>query len=170
MIGPAREHPSREPQNVERRGIRPVQVLDHHDERADRRETLEQRGEQFAGPVDSAVVVLRAARALRLGEPPQGVAVRTGRLRDRLDAVFGDDATEEAGEGGIGDVDGPEIDALADYHEGVVGGAFGELGDETGLADAGLAADDGDARVAGEGLVEEGAQFRQLGLASDHDL
>ena len=66
------------------------------------------------------VVVFRAARALGLGQPPQRVAVGAGRLGDRVDAVGGDDAAQEAGERGVGNVDGAEVDALADHDQSVV--------------------------------------------------
>ena len=99
-----------------------------------------------------------------------GVAGRD--VVEEVGQVAGDPAGDlgegEVGQGGVG-----EVEAVAGEHlPAVVDGAVAELGEEAGLADAGVTGEEhGGALVGGGGTgrrdAERGAQVLQLGISSD---
>ena len=110
---------------------------------------------------------------------PQAVAVGT-LGQDRLEACLGAGdavALEDAGRVAYDPGQGPEGDAGAegqaaalapDDELGMVAEAAGELGEQSALADAGLADEKGTAETAfGDGLVEQGLELGELLLPAD---
>jgi hypothetical protein len=145
-------------------GVGPVQVLE--DEQGPGLGQLADQGDGGAQQLLGAVLALGRAgqpggdrgqqQAQRLGAAGQGLGDRVPVGHPRLDRL------QEQLEGAAGGA----LAALAgqNRHRGVEGGD--QLGHQAGLADAGLAADQGQGRLAGGG--GELAQARQLGGAPHH--
>ena len=159
---------------VERRPVRPVQILDHEHERAVGGQALDHAHDQLEQARRAALTERRRVqcavrvevrehlRQLRARGPDESVELLRGRLaHERAQRVC-----ERAERQALA----AHLDAAAREHPRArVAGAPGRLLDEPRLAHAGLAADENDRGIPRDGGVERGHQRCQLGVAADED-
>jgi hypothetical protein len=148
------QHAGEERDQVARAGVGPVQVLDDQQDRA----ADGQLGQQAEHGAEH--LLARQARPVRLLGLPVAVREQPGQHRAGLDGLL--DArrrgAERVREREVGDAV-PDLRALAVQHgEAVVLGGPHRLGDQAGLADAGVAADEPRHGAARRGVSQEGAQ------------
>ena len=164
----ARDHPDDESHQFERGRVGPVQVFDHHDERLRRRDVLEQHRDQLVEPLGA-----RSGRNLgpeaQLGQQHREHAAPGPRsFDDGVEADLVDQLPENAGERRIWSTVGAEIDAAPGDDDGRSRCLRPEFVEQSGLADARLAADHHDPRLAGYDLLQLLAQGDEIGLTPDH--
>ena len=148
-------------QQVERGAVRPLEVFDHEHERSlagDPLERVEDRLEQLRPGTAPRIETMGigSGRPIEFGDEPRQAAPAGSEQRGQLPRR---DATDELAQ--RGDERRERESAVADAQAragqdtGAAGPrATGELLDEAGLADAGLAADEDDRRCAGDGPGE----------------
>jgi len=159
---------------VERRPVRPVQILDHEHERAvggqpldDADDELEQAGRpaltQRRGADRAVRVEVRQhLRQIGAGGPDEGVELLGRRVAHERAEHVGERAERQAL--------AAHLDAAAREDPRARGArALGGLLDEPRLAHAGLPAEEHGRGIAPDGSVERGRQRRQLGLPADED-
>ena len=156
---------------VARRAVRPVQVLDRQQHRARAPEPVEQREQRLEQPAlaRARLLVGAGADAAELGQQlGEGVA---GRRRQCL-GLLGREPARERPQGAhqrrVRDLRAAELQALAEQHARALLPRAGlELAQEPGLADARLAAHERERRAPGPGALERRAQQLELGAATD---
>lgn len=159
-------------QREQRRGVGPVQVVEHDDERTLLRDRRQQRRERVEEPEASLVGVqlgrLRG-RSERPGELWQQAGDPRGALGERCAQRRGVGATaEHAPDLHPGPVRGrpAAVPAAAPRPRGAARrGVLDELARERGLADAGLARQQDQAAAAGEGAFQARVELRKLASA-----
>ena len=152
LVGPVRREQQDPPvvevvreedDEIERRGVRPVQILQHEQHRRGRGPLGEQRQRLLEHP---------QLRPRRLRVEPPGLPERTQRIHERL----------------VRQLRADEIDRPAEQDlEPRVAGASGELGREPGLADARFAGDEDRRAAPGPRRVEDALELPELACASD---
>jgi hypothetical protein len=159
---------------IERRPIRPMQVLDHEHERAVGREPLDHADDQLEqacratlterGGAERAVGVEAGQDLCQLGAggPDDGVEL----LRRRIAHERAQRVRERAERQPLA----AHLDAAAgeDPHPRGVRALSGLL-DQSRLAHAGLATEEDHRRIARDSSVQRGGQRRQLGFSADED-
>ncbi|GGM74701.1 hypothetical protein GCM10010106_21490 [Thermopolyspora flexuosa] len=177
-VGEQHEHLRREQVAAEERDqvaagtVRPVHVLDDEQHRALLGEPFQQGEELLEEPGPAGVGLPVARRLAELGQQPGEVAGgAVGQQRgDLARTSLPDELAQHGGERGVGEALGGELDAAADEHPGLpLGGELGEPGDEPGLADPGLAADEHGRRLAVPCPIERVEQRGQLFLSPDEN-
>ena len=172
----APETASDEREQVPRRAVRPVDVLDDEDHRLALAETVEQDEEAIEqaglGPFGRRLGGGLSATAGQLGDEPAELArrrvdqaVEDGRVRQPEEASkrLGDRRERQA-------FLRTQADAPAIEDEAAPGpGALGELTDEPALADPGLPADEHDGGRAAGGPFERRLERGHLGHPADQD-
>jgi hypothetical protein len=112
----------------------------------------------------------RPARVEFGQEPAKTTAGRAEHLGQLVRRADPGQRTQRVDERGERQPLGAELDAMAGQHrETGVGCAPGQLGDQAGLADAGLARDDREARLGLRGPLQQRGQRRDLLAPSDED-
>ena len=161
-------------EELERRAVGPMQVLDREQDGRVGRQAVEQPAQHAEQPGLGERVAGRGRIALRrrrapLGHEPRQLAAR--RADQRLEGLRRELAFEPSqrrGDGRIGQLAGAEGGALAAQHaRPAIGGAPLELAQQPRLADARLAADEGRARHAALGSREGRLEARELRCATD---
>ena len=153
-------------------GVGPVQVLQGDDDRAVGGDALQEAGGEFEEAGHALLVVPARARAwlAQLGQQPgQFLLLARGR-GGQFVGQFAAQGAQGGGEGGEGQAVGADLDTAAERDDGALAaGGGGELLDEPGLADAGLAAEQQRLRLARGGAGERVVQAVQLvGAADEH--
>ncbi len=156
------QHAGEERDQVARGGVGPVQVLDDQQDRA----AGGQLGQQAEHGAEH--LLARQARPVRLLGLPVAVREQARQHRAGLDGLL--DArrrgAERVREREVRDAV-PDLRALAAQHgEAVAFGDLHRLGDQAGLADARVAADEPRHRAARRGVLQEAAQPGQLRVPS----
>ena len=159
---------------VERRPIRPVQILDHEHERAVGGQPLDHAYDQLEQPRRAALTegspaeravgieVRQHLRQLGAGRPDELIELLGRRVAHQRAECVRERAERQA--------IAAHLDAAAREHPRArLARALGGLLDESCLAHAGLATQEHDRRVARDRSVERGRQRRQLGVSSDED-
>ena len=161
-----------EGEEVARGGVRPVDVLEQEQDRRVAPEPLEQRQQRLEEPALARAVLLvgglagRGAAELRQ-QLPQRVAGRGREVGHELGAVAGD-RPQRGDERRVGDLHAAELQAVAAQDVRLARArARLELGEQAGLADAGLAADEDHRGLAAGRAVEPGLEDGQLGGPPD---
>ncbi len=185
LVGPVGQHerhadvaqvPDEEADQVACRPVGPVEVLDDEDHRRHRRESVEdgRAAARTGGPApssssrpDRVLVRGRAEVGDEAGEVGAAVA------DDGLE-LLGREATDQSAkrldDGGVGQRAVTEDDAAAaEDHRPVAVREVGELADEPGLADAGLARDHDRAAPPLAGAPQRGSESLELDGPSDED-
>nr|WP_166462023.1 hypothetical protein [Agromyces protaetiae] len=169
-----RERAHEEAQQRERRRVDPVEVFDDEDGRPVARHGLEEHGDrlvQSAGGLGAAVRT-RAALGVGCRELGQKRDERGPPGADGVEHGFGPEVGDERAERGL---DGrirrghvAEVDGLPREHAHVGPEPTDELGEQPGLADARLAAEQPRARGALARLVEQALEPREVCLPTHH--
>ena len=152
-------------------GVGPVQVLQGDDDGAVGGDALQEAGGEFEEAGHALLVVPRPARGLpQLGQQPGEFLLLAGRGGGQLVRQGPAQGAQRGGEGGEGQPVGADLDTAAERDDGSPAvGRGGELLDEPGLADPGLAADQQRLRLARGGAGERVVQDGQLVGAADED-
>jgi hypothetical protein len=154
-----------EGQEVARRAIGPVDVLEHEHERRVVGQAAQEREQQLDHAALRQGAVAVALRALELGQQRRQPR---GRAAEGIGKRVGVDAAQGSDDRRVGHLAVAEGDALAGQHaRPSLARAARELGDEAGLADARLARDERDGRAPVGGTVEPRDEAGQLALAPD---
>ena len=153
-----------EGQQVAGGAVGPVQVLDHQQQRAssDRR-TSSDSTRRTAAPARSRPPGAPAP-ADRLGQEPAQAGHSRGQQGGHLGlARSGAEVAEGVHEGHVREANVADLHAAADQHPDAAAlGPGGELVEQPGLADAGVAGDQPDGRAAALGPAEQGDQVAEL--------
>ena len=157
---------------LERGPVRPVQVLEHEHQRPLGGQPLHHAEHELDQLRGRRGVGRAGARArVELGQQPgEPAACRSQQLRQLVLGGRARQRPQRVGERRERQPVAAELDAGAAEHAGAArrgGGA--QLLDQPGLADAGLAADEGDGGLAVERPLERGAERRELPPAADED-
>ena len=174
-VGEDRDHPGpevaqQELEQVEGGPVGPVQVLDHHQDRAPLGQAVDDPEQQLEQPPRRGRDRHRRGRA-QLGH--EAGQLRAGAAEHRVQLV-GPDGGRQRPQGlhhrRVRQDAVADVEAAAGQHHGAGrAGLAGELGDQPGLAHPGLAGHhDGD-RLAGRGALQRRPEPSELGGATDQD-
>ncbi|GAB3942000.1 hypothetical protein GCM10027614_28280 [Micromonospora vulcania] len=166
--------PDQEPDEVAGGPVGPVQILDHQHQRLNVGEPLEQLGDQVEQVSARGLGERRGGGDGQRRRHPAQLRQQAGELRlvpgEDLGAVGPQHRAQGGGERGERQAGLAELQALPDEHPRAgLGGVPGELLQQPGLADPGLAADQHGAGLPGPGPGQRAPQPRDLALAADED-
>ena len=167
------QRPDEEAQGLARGGVRPVDVLDQHEDGRDRGQPPQHADEGVEQAGLEPGLLERRPRQPRIQRGDEPGEVGAGRADHDLEAVgveLADELAEDLDDRAVRQALLAHVGArpAEDEHATSVGGAS-QLGHQPALADAGLA---GDQQVRGrplDGGIERGERGVQLGPATDRD-
>ncbi len=149
-----------------RRAVSPVEVLDGQQQAALGAEPVDQREQGLEQARSGARGLVGGAAGDRLGGEPGEDVLESGKTVERRIALAGE-GTEGGDDRRVGELALAEVDTFAREHADAVRprGAL-ELADEAGLADSGLAGDEGQGGPAVHRVAQGGAELGQLRRAA----
>ncbi len=162
-----------EAQQVARRSVGPVQILDDQHDRTRRRQAVQDAEQQLEQPALGRAHAQRGRGLLGHGteirDKPRKLRAPGAEHRvELLGACAPDQPAQRLGHGGVRHRALTEIDAAAGQHDGSFGfRQLGERGEKPRLADPGLARDDGGAAPPVVGEAEGVLESPELGRTAD---